>query len=200
MPGVALRSHVHQQGLWRPAQHHRPQGTGPRWDYADPQFAHGIPETFSIDQSKHSLFGASKVAADVMVQEYGRYFGLPTCCLRGGCLTGPEPLRRGAARLPQLPGEVQPRGPRIQGLRLQGQAGARQHPLRWTWRGFMSAFYQAPRVRRGLQPRRRQGQHLLDPRGLRDGRRPAPARSKSTPTWTRTASATTSATTATCAR
>lgn len=61
-----------------------------RWDYADPQFAHGIPETFSIDQSKHSLFGASKVAADVMVQEYGRYFGLPTCCLRGGCLTGPN--------------------------------------------------------------------------------------------------------------
>ena len=61
-----------------------------RWDYADPQFAHGIPEDFSIDQSKHSLFGASKVAADVMVQEYGRYFGLPTCCLRGGCLTGPN--------------------------------------------------------------------------------------------------------------
>jgi CDP-paratose 2-epimerase len=61
-----------------------------RWDYADPAFAGGIPETFTIDQSKHSLFGASKVAADVTVQEYGRYFGLPTCCLRGGCLTGPN--------------------------------------------------------------------------------------------------------------
>ena len=61
-----------------------------RWDYADPAYADGIPETFTIDQSKHSLFGASKVAADVMVQEYGRYFGLPTCCLRGGCLTGPN--------------------------------------------------------------------------------------------------------------
>jgi CDP-paratose 2-epimerase len=61
-----------------------------RWDYADPAFSHGIAETFSIDQSKHSLFGASKVAADVMVQEYGRYFGMPTCCLRGGCLTGPN--------------------------------------------------------------------------------------------------------------
>jgi CDP-paratose 2-epimerase len=61
-----------------------------RWDYADPAFLHGIPETFTIDQSKHSLFGASKVAADVMVQEYGRYFNLPTCCLRGGCLTGPN--------------------------------------------------------------------------------------------------------------
>jgi CDP-paratose 2-epimerase len=61
-----------------------------RWDYDDAHFEHGIPETFSIDQSKHSLFGASKVAADVMVQEYGRYFGMPTCCLRGGCLTGPN--------------------------------------------------------------------------------------------------------------
>lgn len=61
-----------------------------RWDYANPAYAEGISEDFSIDQSKHSLFGASKVAADVMVQEYGRYFGMPTCCLRGGCLTGPN--------------------------------------------------------------------------------------------------------------
>jgi CDP-paratose 2-epimerase len=61
-----------------------------RWDYADPNYENGIPETFRIDQSKHSLFGASKVASDVMVQEYGRYFGLKTCCLRGGCLTGPN--------------------------------------------------------------------------------------------------------------
>jgi CDP-paratose 2-epimerase len=61
-----------------------------RWDYADPAFAHGIAEDLPIDQSMHSLFGASKVAADVMVQEYGRYFGMPTCCLRGGCLTGPS--------------------------------------------------------------------------------------------------------------
>jgi CDP-paratose 2-epimerase len=61
-----------------------------RWDYADPAYEHGIPETFTIDQSKHSLFGASKVAADVMVQEYGRYFNMPTCALRGGCLTGPN--------------------------------------------------------------------------------------------------------------
>ncbi len=61
-----------------------------RWDYDDPAYTNGIAETFSIDQSKHSLFGASKVAADIMVQEYGRYFGMPTCCLRGGCLTGPN--------------------------------------------------------------------------------------------------------------
>jgi len=61
-----------------------------RWDYADSAYENGIAEDFSIDQSKHSLFGASKVAADVMVQEYGRYFDMPTCCLRGGCLTGPN--------------------------------------------------------------------------------------------------------------
>jgi CDP-paratose 2-epimerase len=61
-----------------------------RWDYADPAYANGIAETFPIDQSTHSLMGASKLAADVMVQEYGRYFNLPTCCLRGGCLTGPN--------------------------------------------------------------------------------------------------------------
>src|SRR5262249_19670408 len=58
-----------------------------RWDYDSPELANGIPETFTIDQSKHSLFGASKAASDLIVQEYGRYFGMPTCCLRGGCLT-----------------------------------------------------------------------------------------------------------------
>ena len=61
-----------------------------RWAYADEAFANGIAEDFRIDQSKHSIFGASKVAGDIMVQEYGRYFGMRTCCLRGGCLTGPN--------------------------------------------------------------------------------------------------------------
>jgi CDP-paratose 2-epimerase len=61
-----------------------------RFEYDDPVFEDGIPEHFPIDQSKHSLFGASKVAGDIMVQEYGRYFNMPTCCLRGGCLTGPN--------------------------------------------------------------------------------------------------------------
>jgi CDP-paratose 2-epimerase len=61
-----------------------------RWDYDDDKYVNGIAEDFSIDQSKHSLFGASKVAADIVVQEYGRYFQMPTCCLRGGCLTGPN--------------------------------------------------------------------------------------------------------------
>lgn len=61
-----------------------------RWDFGDEAYYKGIKESFTIDQSKHSLFGASKVAADVMVQEYGRYFNMPTCALRGGCLTGPN--------------------------------------------------------------------------------------------------------------
>jgi CDP-paratose 2-epimerase len=73
----------------------RPNGialteTPTRWDYADPAFSNGIDESFPIDQSKHSLFGASKLASDILVQEYGRYFSMPTCCLRGGCLTGPN--------------------------------------------------------------------------------------------------------------
>jgi len=61
-----------------------------RWDYAEEGDYNGIREDFRIDQSKHSIFGASKVAGDIMVQEYGRYFGLKSCCLRGGCLTGPH--------------------------------------------------------------------------------------------------------------
>jgi len=61
-----------------------------RWDFSNADYYNGIKESFPIDQVKHSLFGASKVAADVMVQEYGRYFSMPTCALRGGCLTGPN--------------------------------------------------------------------------------------------------------------
>lgn len=60
-----------------------------RWEYDDPRYFNGIDESFSIDQCLHSLFGASKVAADIMTQEYGRYFGLKTGTFRGGCLTGP---------------------------------------------------------------------------------------------------------------
>lgn len=62
-----------------------------RWEISkDHPFYNGIDESMSIDQSKHSLFGASKVAADILVQEYGRYFGVKTVCFRGGCLTGPN--------------------------------------------------------------------------------------------------------------
>ena len=61
-----------------------------RFDYADPADAEGIAEGCRVDAALHSLFGASKLAADVLVQEYGRYFGIPTVCYRGGCLTGPN--------------------------------------------------------------------------------------------------------------
>jgi CDP-paratose 2-epimerase len=59
-----------------------------RFDYADEHFEIGINESQSIDASMHSLFGVSKLSADILVQEYGRYFGMNTCVLRGGCLTG----------------------------------------------------------------------------------------------------------------
>ncbi|HNV72960.1 MAG TPA: NAD-dependent epimerase/dehydratase family protein, partial [Candidatus Ozemobacteraceae bacterium] len=63
-----------------------------RWELEEshPWYTHGIDESMSIDQSKHSIFGASKASADLMVQEYGRYFGIKTGCFRGGCLTGPD--------------------------------------------------------------------------------------------------------------
>lgn len=63
-----------------------------RWeiDESHPYFKEGIDEKMSIDQTKHSLFGASKVAADILVQEYGKYFGIRTGVFRGGCLTGPN--------------------------------------------------------------------------------------------------------------
>lgn len=62
-----------------------------RWevDRSHPYYKHGIDELMSVDMSKHSLFGASKLAADVLVQEYGKYFDMKTACFRGGCLTGP---------------------------------------------------------------------------------------------------------------
>jgi CDP-paratose 2-epimerase len=62
-----------------------------RWELSPehPFYTHGIDETMSIDNTKHSLFGASKVAADILVQEYGKYFGMNTGVFRGGCLTGP---------------------------------------------------------------------------------------------------------------
>src|SRR2546429_824092 len=71
-----------------------------RWEIeAGHEFEPGIPETMSIDATKHSLFGASKVAADILVQEYGRYFGMPTACFRGGFFSCPPPPAPGARPL-----------------------------------------------------------------------------------------------------
>jgi CDP-paratose 2-epimerase len=61
-----------------------------RWEYANPEDLNGISEHCRIDRTLHSLFGASKASADLMAQEYGRYFGMKVCIFRGGCLTGPS--------------------------------------------------------------------------------------------------------------
>jgi len=61
-----------------------------RWDYDDPSYVNGIPEEFPVDRCLHSLFGVSKLAGDLLAQEYGRYFGMNTGIFRGGCLTGPQ--------------------------------------------------------------------------------------------------------------
>ena len=61
-----------------------------RWEFKGKFYKTGIDESMSIDNSTHSLFGVSKASSDLLVQEYGRYFNIPTCCLRGGCLTGPS--------------------------------------------------------------------------------------------------------------
>jgi CDP-paratose 2-epimerase len=61
-----------------------------RFDYADEKYCNGINESMSIDQTTHSLFGVSKTSADLLAQEYARYFGMPVGVFRGGCLTGPQ--------------------------------------------------------------------------------------------------------------
>jgi CDP-paratose 2-epimerase len=89
-PGAAF-THLSTNKVYGDAPNELPLvETETRWelDPAHPYFARGIDESLRIDQTTHSVFGASKVAADVMVQEYGRYFGLNTVCFRGGCLTG----------------------------------------------------------------------------------------------------------------
>ena len=93
--GGDVRLHVDEQGLRRPPER---AAAGRARDAAraarsTTSTSTGIPTSMSIDGCLHSLFGASKAAADLLVQEYGRYFEMPTVCFRGGCLTGPEPRR-----------------------------------------------------------------------------------------------------------
>ena len=101
-----------------------------RWEIAPEHlYRNGIDETMSIDQTKHSLFGASKVAADVLVQEYGRYFGMKTGCFRGGWVPHrPRPRRHRAPRIPGLPHEMHGHRKAVPGFWLQRQTGPRQHP------------------------------------------------------------------------
>jgi CDP-paratose 2-epimerase len=116
-----------------------------RWDYARPEDREGIDESCRIDASTHSLFGASKLAADILVQEYGRYFQIPTVCFRAGCLTGPN--HSGAeqhgflAYLARCVREVRP-------YRVYGHKGkqVRDNIHSYDVCAAMLAFYERPRV------------------------------------------------------
>ena len=136
-----------------------------RWELpaSHPYGAHGIDETMSIDATLHSLFGVSKAAADLMVQEYGRYFGMKTACFRGGCLTGPghsgAALHGFLAYLGAMRGDRQA----LFGSRLQGQAGPRQHSLLRSGHGILVVLPTAA-LRRSLQHGRQPLRQLLDPR------------------------------------
>jgi len=169
-----------------------------RWDYADETYAHGIPETFTIDQSKHSLFGASKVAADVMVQEYGRYFNLPTCALRGGCLTGPNhtgvELHGFLSYLVKC--NLEGREYKVFGYKGK-QVRDNIHSLDVA--PFMSAFVAAPRA--GKSTILEAARPTARPFSKRSrSQKSLPVNLRSTPTWSSTAPAITSAITPICAR
>jgi len=96
----SFRNHCSQSSVFIQVSTNKVYGDGPnhldlietdtRYDFASEQYANGIAEDFSIDGCLHSLFGASKVAGDILAQEYGRYFGLNVGVFRGGCLTGPQ--------------------------------------------------------------------------------------------------------------
>ncbi|MFT5640030.1 MAG: CDP-paratose 2-epimerase [Cyclobacteriaceae bacterium] len=116
-----------------------------RFDFGDAVYHNGIKESFTIDQSKHSLFGASKVAADIMVQEYGRYFNMPTCALRGGCLTGPNHSGVELHGFLSYLIKVNVTGENYTVYGYQGkQVRDNIHSLDVA--RFIDAFYQAPRV------------------------------------------------------
>jgi CDP-paratose 2-epimerase len=116
-----------------------------RWDYARPEDWHGIAESCRVDAVLHSLFGASKLAADVMVQEYGRYFGIPTVCLRGGCLTGP---RHSGAEMHGFLAYLARAVAEGRTYRIYGYGGkqVRDNLHSFDVCSFFEAFYRNPRV------------------------------------------------------
>ena len=113
----------------------------------DHRYYGGIDTSMSIDGSTHSLFGVSKAAADLMVQEYGRYFGHADGLLSRRLPDRAQPRRRQAARLPLLSHALHGHRRRVHGVRLRRQAGARQHPLRRP-RQRVPGVPRAPRARR----------------------------------------------------
>jgi CDP-paratose 2-epimerase len=116
-----------------------------RWDYADPVDFHGINEDCRVDKTLHSLFGASKLAADVIVQEYGRYFNMPTVCLRGGCLTGPN---HSSAELHGFLAYLARVAKEERTYRIYGYKGkqVRDNVHSYDVCAFFQAFYERPRV------------------------------------------------------
>src|SRR2546426_2546864 len=116
-----------------------------RWDYSDPARREGIDEDFRIDRTTHSLFGASKLAADVLVQEYGRYFQIPTVCFRGGCLTGPN---HSAAELHGFLAYVARALREGRGYRIYGYQGkqVRDNLHSYDMCAAFEAFYRNPRA------------------------------------------------------
>src|SRR4029079_11940093 len=116
-----------------------------RWDYGDPAQRDGIDETMRIDATMHSVFGASKVAADVLVQEHGRYFGMPTVCFRGGCLTGPN---HSGAELHGFLAYMARAAKEGRTYRIYGYQGkqVRDNIHSYDVCTFFEAFYERPRV------------------------------------------------------
>ena len=135
-----------------------------RYDYADPALREGIDESCRIDATTHSLFGASKAAADLLVQEYGRYFGMPTVCFRGGCLTGSNhasaELHGFLAYLVRCVRERRP-------YRIYGYKGKQVRDNIHAHRRVPGdpRLLGAPARRRRLQPRRGPAELGLDPGG-----------------------------------
>ena len=124
--------------------------TETRWDYAGRATRPGdCARNLSIDQCMHSVFGASKTAADVMVQEYGRYLQSAYVLSAGRLYHRSQPCGRGTARVPQLSGQVQSRRPRVQSLRLQGQSRSGTTSIPRTWRASCWSSESAAR-RRGI--------------------------------------------------
>ncbi len=188
------RRHVHlhldEQGVRRSPEPPAAAGVATRLELPGVhRWYGGIGTEMSIDLTTHSLFGVSKAAADLLVQEYGRYFDMPTVCFRGGCLTGPQHAGRTVARLSRLSHEVHRHRRAVHDLRLRRQAGARQHPRTRRRARLRGVSRRSSRGRR-LQPGRRARVERLDARGDRPMREIAAA-SSTTRSPSRPGSATT---------
>ena len=131
LPRGAVRVHVHEQGLWGAMYdcgddraRRRASSFAPDWD------DEGIDEECRVDQTMHSLYGAGKLAADIYVQEYGRYYGMRTVCLRAGCITGAGHAAVAAHGFLSYLVKCNVAVTNVRGEGLRRQAGARQPPRR----------------------------------------------------------------------